>query len=128
MLVMKRVEGVEWGALLDDPDHAVWEGRGRRAADRLDDHVEILIQVCNAAHFAHSRGIIHRDIKPQNVFIGRYGEVYLGDWGLAIRADLGVVSTVLSGPRRTWPRRWRSEGRWTPGRTCTSSEPRSTAS
>jgi serine/threonine-protein kinase len=87
VLVMKRVEGVEWGELLSDPGHPVWEGRGGPKAHRLDDHLEIFMHVCNAVHFAHSRGIVHRDIKPQNVFIGRYGEVYLGDWGLALRPD-----------------------------------------
>ncbi len=87
VLVMKRVEGVEWGELLADPDHPVWQGHGGSNANRLDDHLEIFMHVCNAVHFAHSRGIVHRDIKPQNVFIGRYGEVYLGDWGLAIRPE-----------------------------------------
>jgi eukaryotic-like serine/threonine-protein kinase len=97
VLVMKRVEGVEWAALLHDPKHPVWEGRAGKGADRLDDHLEILLQVCDAVHFAHSRGIVHRDIKPQNVFIGRYREVYLGDWGLAVRADREPRSAALCG-------------------------------
>ena len=84
VLVMKRVEGVEWSELLRDPSHAAWGGDSR---DRFAAHLEILMQVSNAAHFAHSRAIVHRDIKPQNVLIGRYGDVYLGDWGLAVRTD-----------------------------------------
>jgi serine/threonine-protein kinase len=85
VLVMKRALGVAWDDLVDDPRHPAWQGRGGDEDDRLDAHLEILMAACNAVHFAHSHGVLHRDIKPQNVLLGRYGEVYLGDWGLALR-------------------------------------------
>jgi hypothetical protein len=84
VLVMKRVEGVEWRVLLDDAEHHAWTSR---PGDRLAAHLEILMQVCQAAHFAHSRGVIHCDIKPENVMLGDFGEVYLVDWGIALRVD-----------------------------------------
>ncbi len=80
-IILKRIEGVSWDALIQDPD-AVAERFG--ATDLLVWNVDILIRVCNAVHFAHSRGIIHRDIKPDNVMIGEFGEVYVLDWGLAV--------------------------------------------
>ncbi|MEW5848275.1 MAG: serine/threonine-protein kinase [Myxococcota bacterium] len=47
--------------------------------------LEVFLKVCDAVSFAHSMGIIHRDIKPQNVVVGSFGQVYLMDWGTAQR-------------------------------------------
>ena len=41
------------------------------------------VDVCEAIAFAHSKGVLHRDLKPHNVMLGRYGETLLIDWGLA---------------------------------------------
>lgn len=81
LMIMKRVEGVTWRTLMRDPDHALWADR---RGDRLERHLEILVQVCRAVEYAHSRGIVHLDIKPDNIMVGRFGEAWLMDWGLAI--------------------------------------------
>jgi eukaryotic-like serine/threonine-protein kinase len=84
MVVLKKIEGVAWSKLVDNPEliaerYGVWNA--------IEWHVGVLIQVCQALRFAHSRNIVHRDIKPENVMIGAFDEVYLLDWGLAISTD-----------------------------------------
>jgi serine/threonine protein kinase len=79
---MKLIEGTPWDELLAArPAQGIGPGSDGRD---LRAHIEILLEVANAVAFAHSRGIIHRDIKPQNVMVGGYGEVLLVDWGLAV--------------------------------------------
>jgi serine/threonine-protein kinase len=98
VLAMKRIEGVSWRDLARDSDDPRWASIAPESEDRLDAHLEIFMAVCNAVHFAHSRGIIHRDIKLDNVMIGRFGEVYVVDWGIATKAPSPGEESQGSGP------------------------------
>ncbi|MCB9693959.1 MAG: serine/threonine protein kinase [Alphaproteobacteria bacterium] len=81
-VVMKRIQGLPWSKLLADAG-AVESAFGESDLERWN--LDVLVQVCHAVEYAHARGILHRDLKPDNVMIGRFGEVWLVDWGLAVR-------------------------------------------
>lgn len=83
VLVMKNVEGVTWAAVLGDPVHPLRSESPLFTGDDTAANLEVLSQVCNALALAHSQGVVHRDVKPENVMLGRFGEVYLIDWGIA---------------------------------------------
>jgi hypothetical protein len=75
---MKRIEGdtlADWCARA---------GRQSGFSEVLSDMMAAFLKVCDAVAFAHSRGVLHCDIKPGNILAGSFGQVYLVDWGLAI--------------------------------------------
>lgn len=47
----------------------------------------LLLQAARGLAYAHEKGVLHRDVKPLNILVGRHGDAYLGDWGLATLTD-----------------------------------------
>ncbi|MHC5039944.1 MAG: serine/threonine-protein kinase, partial [Planctomycetota bacterium] len=83
---MKLVKGESLDAIIDalaDKDPEVVRNYP------LSHLLQIFLKVCDAIAFAHSKGVIHRDLKPENVMVGRFGEVLVMDWGLALGARQG---------------------------------------
>ena len=63
----------------------VLEENEREGVDGLSAALDVLVRVCDAVSFAHARGVLHLDLKPSNVMVGEFGQIYVVDWGLAKR-------------------------------------------
>ncbi|CAN5802455.1 hypothetical protein BH11MYX4_BH11MYX4_15280 [soil metagenome] len=92
---MKLVRGQNLWDWLSAPTRPVG------SAERLSAGLEIFMKVCDGIAFAHSRGVIHRDLKPGNIMVGDFGEVLVMDWGLA--RSVGPHADVVSGEGATEP-------------------------
>jgi serine/threonine-protein kinase len=78
--VMKRVRGERFDDFV----------RGDRTRAEL---LRAFLQTCDAVSFAHASGVVHRDLKPQNVMLGAFGEVLVLDWGVAKTTNQGADRT-----------------------------------
>ncbi|MBA2481299.1 MAG: protein kinase, partial [Planctomycetes bacterium] len=84
--LMKRVNGCSLGEAIGT---STPQQRSERIAS-FNTVVSIFIAIGNALSCAHAAGVVHQDIKPDNIMLGTYGEVLLVDWGSALRLHGGV--------------------------------------
>lgn len=82
---MKRVEGTSWQEVIE--------------SNSEEENLNIWMRIADAVAFAHSRGFVHRDLKPENVMLGKFGEAWLMDWGLAFPTPDCSKPNVIRAPR-----------------------------
>jgi hypothetical protein len=88
---MQYIEGADLGWILED----------YAADNELIPHEEVLriiTEICQALDYAHSQGIIHRDVKPSNIILNKQGQAFLTDFGLALLQAEGTRGEIFGSP------------------------------
>jgi serine/threonine protein kinase/formylglycine-generating enzyme required for sulfatase activity len=103
--VSKYIDGIDLASRL------------RQSPLALHEAVEVIATVAEALHHAHKQGLVHRDIKPGNILLGKDGKPFVTDFGLALREqDVGKGSGFAGTPAYMSPEQARGEGHRVDGR------------
>jgi serine/threonine protein kinase len=77
---MKKVEGDTVRNIIERQAKADSQAVARFDLERM---LGVFVQVCSGLSYAHAHGVVHRDVKPENILVGAFGEAVLLDWGVA---------------------------------------------
>ena len=115
-IIMKHVRGKSLREYLKDLREMYASKKLSRAGERksLHDRIELFIRICDAVAFAHSKHVLHGDLKPGNIMIEQSHNVYLMDWGNAEivqenHADSPLKDTISGTPGYLSPEAVRGE-------------------
>jgi len=95
-MAMQYVEGQNLQSMLA----AYRKGRQLMPADKVR---RIIREICAALDYAHSKGVIHRDVKPSNIMLDKEGNAILTDFGLALLTEVGTRGEILGSPHYIAP-------------------------
>lgn len=91
-MAMEYIEGKDLHQVLEEmrTDPTSWPPRAR---------CRLVREICTALDYAHSKGMIHRDVKPTNILIDKRGRAVLSDFGLVLLTDVGTGGTTFGSPQ-----------------------------
>lgn len=75
-VIMRYVDGETYSELVERLHASPTDAQ-------LHETLQVFLKVCDAMSFAHERGVVHCDLKPENIMVGKHGQVYVMDWGVA---------------------------------------------
>lgn len=104
-MAMKFIEGADLGSVL---------ACHRQKLVESGEVSRIVREICLALDYAHSQGVIHRDVKPSNIMLDKQGHAILTDFGLALLTDLGTRGEVFGSPHHIAPEQAISSARVVP--------------
>jgi len=93
-VIMRYVDGETYSELVERLHASPTDAQ-------LHETLQVFLKVCDAMSFAHERGIIHCDLKPENITVGKHGQVYVMDWGVAFLREEEQLSPRGTGPDGT---------------------------
>ena len=88
--IMKYVDGETYSRLVQRLHASPTDAK-------LQETLQVFLKICDAVAFAHERGVIHCDLKPENIMVGKHGQVYVMDWGVALFREGERVSPSGTG-------------------------------
>ncbi len=102
-VVTKFIHGMSLTKFIHESRH-IYEDQKigyRQEKHAILSRLEYFLKICEVVNYCHSRHIVHGDLKPDNIMIGQYGELYVMDWGCARK--MGTVPDQVSGTPHYMP-------------------------
>ncbi|MBL9040926.1 MAG: protein kinase [Myxococcales bacterium] len=95
---MKFIEGQTLTDLIETARAEVAKGSAANELANMANRLRIFTRICDAIAYAHAKSVLHRDLKPDNIMIGRFNQVYVVDWGICRIMHAEEEATDTGGP------------------------------